>query len=676
MDNIRSSGSLPLTILKWVFLGIPALICVPLWRLGKFLSKEAYKGLMRAIFNGLIGVAAATTASVYSFTVLPLLFGWQSLLFLIPASFATWLVTMFIAYPALYLGVIHPFVRLVDKIHDWTRDLAKNHLAPILESTVGVLKALPGSRSLWDFIEDKNVPADQPKKGKWVGGFLQFVSALGILYVGGTLGWNTFNFLTPITAALAAGSLPSFLLPAYVGLGLAIFGAATVAAFVIALTFHTLDKAELNFAAAGLSGLAIWKAFPLTTALVGDFGLVATIGAVALQLVAGIAYGYPAVHAVLKSGLMKAILDGIKTLFENTYDYKDTNAEGVSLGYRKFWAQVITIVSSLLAGAISFYVFSVFGLLPVPVIALVAVATAVVSYLTAGEILEGDMAAVGSGLVSAFGAGVYAYFVTPVTGWLFYVIVASAVILTFFVLYPLVHGFIRLLFGGVAKPAGEAMERTHEAAVKRARSITKWWETHVWDKAYEEKSKYAEMFVHAINIGVLGVAVWQALPLVSGFWGLPGWASIAVLSVAGFLTYMLLGRAMLAGGTWVVGGLAALTVTAQTGWTLYQSNQNLWWAAIIVALTVGSFAFYVAVPAALRVVRLVADPLLTSWLGPILSGIYKFFWDKFEVIADLFIGMVKWLWKFIAPIFGWLFSILGAIFKGIADVWNSMFGRR
>jgi hypothetical protein len=374
---------------------------------------------------------------------------------------------------------------------------------------------------------------------------------------------------------------------------------------------------------------------------------------------------------------MKAILDGIKTLFENTYDYKDTNAAGESLGYRKFWAHVVTIVSSLLAGAVSFYVFSVFGLLPVPLIAVVALVTAVVSYLTAGEILEGDMASVGSGLVSAAGAGYYAYTVTPITGWVFYTVVAAAVLLTFFVFYPLLHSFIRLIFQGVAKSAGEAMERTHEAAVKKARELTKWWENNVWDKAYEDKtSKYAEMFVHAVNIAVLGVAVWQALPLVSGFWGLPGWAATPLLVLSGFLTYMLLGRAMLAGGTWVVGGLAALTATAQVGWTLYSSNHDLWWAAIIVALTVGSFAFYVAAPAVLRVVRLIAEPLLTSWLGPILSGTYKFFWDKFEVIADAFISMVGWLWKFIAPIFGWIFSILGGIFKAIADIWNSMFGRR
>lgn len=677
MDNIRSSKFSLLAILKWLVLGILALVCVPPWRLGEFLSGKAYKGIIKAIFNGLIGVTAATTAAVYSFSVLPLLLGWSSLLFLIPASFATWLITMFIAYPALYLGVLDPFFRLVDKIHDWTRDLAKNHIAPILGSTVNALKVLPGSRALWDFVEDKNLPEGQAKKGTWVSGFMQFVTVLGVLYVGGTIAWNVYHFLLPITEALASGSLPSFLFPTYVGIFAAGFGAATAAAFVVALTFHTLDKAELNFAAAALSALAIWKAFPLTASLVGSFGLVGTVGAVALELVVGIAYLYPAVHSVLKSGLMKSILDGVKWLFENTYDAKDTNAAGESLGYRKFWGHVVTIVSSLIAGGISFYVFSVFGLLPVPVIALVALVTAVVSYLTAGEILEGDMAAVGSGVVSAAGAGWYAYSVTPLAGWTFYTVVGASVVLTFFVLYPLVHGFIRLLFGGVAKSAGEAMERTHEAAVKKARDLTRWWEKHVWDKAYEDKSsKYTEMFVHAINIVVLGVGVWQALPLVSGFWGLPGWASVAVVSVAGFLTYMLLGRAMLAGGTWIVGGLAALTATAQVGWTLYNSNHDLWWAAIVVALTVGSFTFYVAAPAVLRVVRLIAEPLLTSWLGPILSGIYKFFWDKFEVIAEAFFKMVGWIWKFVAPIFGWFFSLIGGIFKAIADIWNSMFGRR
>ena len=592
--------------LKWLLAPI-AVPSVLLYKLGKKLSGEAYKGFARGLVNGLIGFALAGLVAFLT----AIFVGWTheyTVLLWFPASCLAWLGTMFIAWPAAFLYIVDPLYDVLHKFLNWTDKIAKEQGKPFFEGLINLVSILPGSGALWNFVNDKNVEDGKPRKGVWVKGLVGGIAALGAIALAGASGYCAYLFVAPLIPATLAWGYGT----------IAIAGLAAFLAFWIPvrILYQLLDHAELNFAAPALTAAATYAGAGYIAAGVASLGLAPVFvwPALALTFIVGIAYIYPGFHALLKSGLVKAILDGIKNLVEMAYDDDDAD-------YRKFFGHVVTIPASLAVGALAFIALAFYGIIPAAVGYAVAAVVALVSYLGFGEVLKDRQGSVLVGLVSSAAVGVTAYFAphAAIPGWAFWTGLVVLVVATFLVAYPAVYGIIRLLTRSwLAKPAGGALDSIHNGATKVADRVQSWWDKKVIDRSYDDNSEYRDFFMHATNAAVLGLGIWQALPLFTAWVALPAWAIIAILAVLGFIVYMILGRILLGTGPIAFGFAVSAALFGHTAYNLYLLAPEKWWLAGLIGITAASVCFTVVAPAVMAIVRVPANILLRPWLKPVL----------------------------------------------------------
>lgn len=632
---------------KWLLLPVAGVV-VPAYRLGKYLSGKAYSGLFPGIINAILGLASSIASAMATATYL----GWaNNLSFLIwfPACCIAFVATLFIIEPAIYLGVLKPVCDGLEKLWNATRNFIKKYAKGFFGGFVNAAKLLPGSGKLWAWVEDKE------KGAQWVDGFMGFVTVIGSLGLTGTIAYAVFHLVAPYAAILGVSWLVT---------GATWFAAGVVAVALIGVLYQLIDKGELPFVATALSGAGVYALNPV----VASFGLgtAAALAVSALVFVLGVAYVYPAVHGLLKTGLIKAILDGVRKLVEKTYDEKDA-------GYRKFFAHIVTPVVALIAGGIAYWALAFYGL-PVALVLAVAAVTAITTYVGVGEAFDDFPTTIATGAVLslATGFGAWYYFSEGVSGYILWPSLVATVAVAFALVLPLVYLGFRALTISFATPAGEFLGGLHKKAYTAVRNLTKWWDKNVIEKTYEDRSEYKNAFLHTFNAIVLGVAVWTALPLTAGWLGLPGWAIIASLAVSAYLVYMVLGRVLLSTGVGAVGVAVAIASFAGVTWELYQVDPSKWWLAVIVASTFTSFAAYVAAPVLLLAIKGVLGWAIKG-LGYVLGGVYDFAWARFEVIWDAFVAVCKFVnnWLFMPVI-----RLIGGIINAIVDAWNSMFGRK
>lgn len=633
---------------KWLLFPLAGAV-VPPYRLGKYLSGKAYSGIFPGIINFLIGMPLGIGAGVWAATYV----GWAkglSLLLWGPASVIAFVVTFFILSPALYLYILKPTCDKLEKLWKATRKAAEKYAKPFFQGIVDLVRNLPGSNKLWTWVEDKE------KGAQWVDGFMGFVTGVGILALTGTVAYAVFNFVSPWIALFAAGWLFT---------GLTWFAAGIVAVAMVGIFFQLLEKGDVPFAATAISAGIVGAAWPLTTAL--GFGLGVSLAIAAVQFVIGLAYIYPGVHGLLKTGLIKAILDGVKELVKKTYDEEDK-------GYRKFFAHVVTPIVALISGGLAFWALSFYGL-PLLLVIPTALVCAAVSYLGTGEAFEDFPTTIGYGAVLSLGVGFagWWFLAGSITPYIFWPALALTVAFTFtVVLTALYLGFRKVTFG-ISASAGENLSALHKKAYDGARSLTKWWEKAVINKTYEVEKPYRDAFTHTFVAAVLGLGIWQALPLLAGFLGLPFWAIVSVLVVAALLVYLILGRIALGIGPIAAGFAVGLASFAGITWTLYQAAPSYWWLAAIVAGSFTSVVFYVITPAVLLIVNTLLGWAIAPLGTHVLGKVFDVAWARFEVVWNAFVAIAKVFNKYVLSPF---LRLLGSLFKAIADAWASMTGRK
>jgi hypothetical protein len=632
---------------KWLLLPVAGIV-VPTYRLGKYLSGKAYHGLFPGIFNAMLGLASSIGAAMATATYV----GWAnglSVLLWFPACCIAFVVTLFIIEPAVYLGILKPVCDGLEKLWDATRDFLKKYAKDLFGGIVNAAKLLPGSSSLWAWVENKE------KGAQWVDGFMGFVTVVGSIGLTGTVAYSVFHFVAPFAAILGVSWLVT---------GATWFAAGVVAIAVIGVLYQLIDKGELPFVATALSGAGVYALQPVIASF--GFGLVGTVAISAVGFVLALAYVYPAVHGLLKTGLIKAILDGVKTLVRNTYDDKDAD-------YRKFFAHVVTPVVALTAGGVAFWALSFYGL-PIALVLAVAGVTAFTTYAGVGEAFDDFPTTIATGgmLSLAVGAGSWYFFAEGANGYILWPSLVATVAVTFAVILPLIYQAIRFVTHPIAKPVGTFLGDLNKKAYTAVRDLTKWWDKSVIEKTYEDRSDYKGAFLHTFNAVVLGLGVWQALPLTAGFLGLPSWAIIAGLAVSAYLVYMVLGRILLSVGVGAVGIAVGVASFAGITWSLYQADPSKWYLAAIVAASFASAIAYVVTPVVLLAVKALLGWAING-IGFVLGKVYDFLWARFEVVADAFVSVCKFVnnWLFMPFI-----RLIGGLINAIVDVWNSMFGRK
>ncbi len=649
-SNSGSNSGPKNPFLKFLMI-IAALTVMPVYELGKALSKEAYKG-WKGIFVGLLGFGAGIAGGIGAAELV----GWHynlSVLLWMPAGLVGFLLTTFIVWPAFYLYLAKPAWNFGEWVLDRAKDFSKGVLAPVADGFVNVLKYLPGAGLFWNTVKSEE---KKTAKAHRLVTSLFYIAGFGLsLYTG----YLVYSLLLPLVPAWFTG-LPQA-------------AAGFVAIVSWAISFGILNRfneyGKQSYQAVAASIVGVYFLAPLTASLVAGWGLgtAGLWGVYAVEFLLGVAYVFSGFYALLLGGFLKAVLQGIKKLLDSTYDEEDKD-------YRKFFHQVVNI---LVAGGVGYLGYLLVAALSLPfALGVVAFAIAAfISYAIGFEVIDHSGGnAMLSGLASAT-AGGFAVYGTLASGWGTIIGCAIAAAVGVFVLvFPLFYQLIRVLTSGFATGAGKALTSPQEACEKGLRKVS----DKIGDLcklAYEDKSKYRDLFLHLTNIAIVVFALFNATPFVSGFLGMTGILYFVVAAIGAYLVYLLLGKALIGFDTDAVGLIAGVAAGVYVGNVAWGVNPS--W---LVAVPSGIIAFIAAsalvFPVLYVIVKAIANPLLTGWLEPLVTGLYKFVWSTFEGLWNGFVAVYKVVFNFIAPWFGWFFRGIAAIWNSIREAWESFRGKR
>ena len=672
MNNSSESGFMK--ALKFCLYPFVALFML-FWEPSKFLSKKAYGGKWQSIIVSCIvgfGLSCLAAVSAADFGLSHhISFIWWGL-----GSIVGFWLTGGIVWPLAYLGVFKPLWNLGEKFLDLTRKISKNAAKPMFEGLVKVACIFPGASALWKSVLD-TPPAEGVKRRKrWAFGALAGVVAIATLALSALVAYVSYNYLIAL--------VPTVLFDYHVNQALAGLLALTAATLVLVPLYQLLDEAEEGYVVSVLTGAATW-AIVTKTALLAGFTGVGLYAAAAGIALAAFVYVIPGIIALASGGLAEAILRGWKNLLEAVYDDEENK------DFRKFYHNLMNIVVALLSGAVAYYVAGLIHL--PPVLVWIAVGVSVLySYVEAlREVVNKSAGNPLIGITLSIATGVGAWFALPALagiagGWL----VAACVGITFatgLIAYPFFYLIVRMLTSWAAVSVGELLDSVRNSAVAAFLKLRK-AVRDIQRSAFDDTTPYSGMFGHVLNISVIGVAIWQALPLAMGYLSFGFWLNSALAVFVGINLFMLLGKLFYKWGAEALavgGGFVALLSSAH--WAYGASGGNVI-ATVSVALTAASIVGGFVAPAVYLVISPVANLVITGWLAPLLKGafdfmwnVYEGFWRQFASVYRLALSIVKpiamFFYRIIAPIVVAIAALLGPISRAVASVWQSisaMFG--
>lgn len=676
MTSANESGLMK--VLKVVLTPFVFAVMFFFWKPAKFLSGKAYGGKWKdGLLAGLIGFALSCLAAISAANfglAHGISFIWWGL-----ASVLAFVYTGGIVWPAAFLGVFKPLWNFGDKLLDLTRKLAKNVTGPLFAGAASVARKVPGADALWAIVQDTPVVEGAKPRKRWAVNVCHGIVFIATLAFAAAVAYISYNYLLAL--------VPAPLLSVYfVNQALAGLLALTAATFVMVPLYQLQDEGKEGYAVAVLSGVATWALATKTVLLTGVAGLgfyAAVAGIFALLFV----YLVPGVIALASGGLVEAVLRGWKNLLEAVYD-DEKNQD-----FRKFYHNLMNIVVALLSGAVTFYVANLVHL-PEVLVWVAVVASVLYSYVDAlREVANKSAGNPVIGLAVSVASGVAAWFWLPalvgITGGALVAAVIGVTAAVGFIVHPLVYLVVRALTAWAAAPVGTLLDSARVGAVnlfKKVRDAVR----SMQKKAFDDTTPYSGMFGHLLNVAVIGVAIWQALPLAMGFLSFGFWINTILAVFFGINMFMLLGKLFHKWGAEALAlgaGFVALLSSAQ--WAYGVSGGSIV-ATIIVAGTAAYVAGGLVAPAVYLVLRPIANLVLTGWLAPLLETCFNFMWDLFESFWRKFAGLyraaaalVKPIFRFLAaiaaPIIKIVASLVGPLARAASSVWQSiagMFGGR
>jgi hypothetical protein len=652
--------------LAQIFLAIPALLFMPFWNLGKYLSKKAYGGggFVRGLFVGLSGVPATFYGAFFAANIV----GWHYHL-----SWPLWslagaigaALTAGIVWPAFYLLLLKPLWDLGDKLFKANEKFAKNVVQPMATALIGVVRHLPGSEHLWEVSEGKT------KSGrKWGMKALAFGLGLAGLAVGLSAAYFVYHLglsLIPVFGAL----------PLFSGVFFSQVIAATFAgtALVFATGFLWQYMFEDDNNKGGESVTAIAYSAALTylavtkVALIAGLSLLSIVPAAIAVFVVSLAYVLPALLSLLQGGLMDKVIKGWKTLLEAAYDAEEDK------DYALFFAQVANICVAAAEAVVAYFVASAVHL-PVELVYGITGLVALWSYASnPREFTSSRTVSPVFGVTLSLAAGVASWYFAPAAlgahGFYHY---GFGIGMAFFVgllAYPIAYLALRL----VTKPVAPALGKALAALSTQATDLYKKVSAQVRKlqrAAFDDSTPYSGMFGHLFIIGVIVLAVMSGVPLALPLVNFGFWINTALTVFAAINVYMLLAKLSSHYGaeTFSV-STAGIALLAAGHWALGLSGGN-YWAAGVVGVTAAAITGGLLAPAAYLVARVPANVILTPWLAPLLKtvfdglwSIYAGFWTKFTVVFHILQAICR-------PVI----MIMVGIWSAVSDAYARVFGRK
>jgi len=644
-------------------LAVPALLFMPFWEAGKFLSKKAYGGsFWRGLLAGLAGLPAAAYGGFTAANVVGWHYHW-SWPFWTLAGALGFLLVEFIVWPSLYLVIFKPLWDLSDKIFKVNRKVAENVVRPVCATAIDIVRHLPFSEHLWSVSEGKT------KTGrKWGIKALGAVLMLGALGAGLSAGYFVYHAVVGLLPVF--GALPAFtgvFLSQVVAAVLAVTSLVFVTGFIGQYIEYGSDKeGRENSTAVAYSAIATF--FAVTKlAIFSGLSLAMAVPAAALVFVVALAYVLPAFLALLQGGLMDALLKGWKNLLTSAYeDEKDA-------AYALFFAQLTNILVALAEGVVAYLVAGAVHL-PEVVTYVLTAGVAIYSYAsTAKELGTSKHVSPIFGLTLSAAVGILAYIYAPATlaahGFYHYGFGIITALGTGLVAYPFAYLALRFCAKPIAPAVGPALAGLNGKATAVYKTV-KDQVRKLQKAAFDDSTPYSGMFGHLFLLSVIGAAVWNdAMSLVPAL-HFSFWVNTAIIAVVATNVYMLLAKLSSRYGAETFSfGVGCAALMGAGHWALGLSGGS-WWTAAVVGLTAASVAGGLVAPAIYLIIRPVANAILTPWLAPLMKtvfdglwAVYVAFWNKFTIV-----------FKFLRAIFGPAIALAVSVWNGMRAVYKRILG--
>jgi hypothetical protein len=580
--------------------------------------------------------------------------------------------------PLLYLGPIKRLGRFTfDTAWPKIEKVTEKYIGPFLTGVVNTASALaPGSGWVWKHVEETS----------WAIRGLQvlggFAAGAYTLYCG----WLLKGILIDVAVAhhlLAAA--PATILGTVLTICtyfIAFAAVFLVGGFVIA-SFEYAKKQGVGLAV-GLG--AAFAAHGLIGHLAAAYGYAAWVGYAATALSAFLltVYAFPAIVAALSTGfIVKVWREDIRPLQREFFSGKETS-------FRNIVGQLANLVA---AGFVIYYVLLEGSLIGLSLYATVPIAAllAFLSLSWVGEWLDGSENNSGIALVSAGLASAYTYkfgmahdFVLGHFGCYVAAVIAGVLVGRFLV--PLV--FVGLERGSTAGPlrkratdyVGGKLKGAHTRLMDKAyKPLVKLCEG-VYEDGYTKPKADAKLktfrlvVLHLTNIalaiGLGGATCWGTSSLLAAYpdlalFGLSLHWPIAVIgyglaALVAFLSYSLIGHAILEAGFEIAGFLLGMVTGVWTSVHLHSVQPQGWLFAVPVGMFVMAVTFGFVAPLLIQVAQYVGV-YTPNWILTPLAGLNDAAFKKTVKLWNRFVVVRKWLDETFAPIMKTLREIMDGL---------------
>lgn len=659
----RAKAAKPQSIGEWILLAI-AVCLYPFVEFKNFLKEKTYRGWeggLRAAFGHLFGLAGG----IYVGWLTGWFFEWPYLSW-IAAGIATWPLTKWYFWPIGYWLVIHPVWWTCEKLWDGIRYVAKNWLFNILNGILNVLRCLPGSNALWTAVLDDAKPADpeQPRyrEESWVQKLLYVITFPTAAFCCWQLGYNTYEFI------FGAFSLP--LLNWVAGVGAGLF----VGLLSAGILWNWFEHGKVPALAVTAGGVALYFGAGLVATAAGAVGIAGwgIYAAYAVAFSVFVAYLYPAADWFLRNGI-EWCWKKLKPAIQETYGEEDKD-------YAGFFHHLTNIVASGFVFWLTLGLCGDLGLGTILSYGLATVAT-LLGYELIFKALDEEF---GNGLTGLALSGLAGYFVGnwwfgSHEGWLAadYATIGVGVVgalATGFVVFPIAYVLLRgaLRFVGLHIPARDFLAWVYGGVDKAFRWVGKKLEL-VYTWSYRDKHKYAEFFLHAVNLVGTYFAATYLYAWTSGWWAILAWPAVAIGTG---LVYLLLGKTLTKSGWGIeaVGGLTSIAATIFVGAHVHAVYPEQWYITGIVGAATLVTTFAIGFPAAYWIVKAPGWVLSLILQRPVV-GLHNLAWARFEFIAEKFAAIYQGLVEALAPYFVRLAGMIAKIREMWARIRKTLTGK-
>lgn len=649
---------------KNVLYALVAIVIMGPYELAYYLCEKGYGkfwfwGLIRLLIGIFgVGVAAGIAGTAY----LEDTWGWDHFWSSVVGGGGGWILAVFYVWPLIGWWILKPLWSIAEEFVDGSRSLAEKKFAPAIDRFAHLFVKLPLSGRLWG---DK-LPERQEGKGNadvdmdkhWFSGALSLLTWLATAAAVAYGSWTLYSWLLPLIPAVGLWDY----LPTTIAGALTLTAACTVGAVL----WHLFEYGRLPLVFTICGAALTWLVAPYT-ALVASGYVLWGLHAVVFALM--MAYGLPIVHFLIGDGI-KEFVTRVRPLLKKAYNEEDE-------AYRQFFSQVQNILLVFVAGGVGYWVAGLLGLSFI-VSLLIASASAVVSYFVTLEVIDhrggNGMVSFGLSAFGAYHAATYWFALALVGGWALwattFAMAAIAGALLFCVLLPAIYvGFRWATFGSSHARWGESLEKAHDKAEEKLGNFLRGFDKHVVDGCYKDKSEFNKIWMHVLNLGVVGSFLYFGLPAFKGWllWdalnpsALVFLALYALVLVAAYLIYVFFGKVITYAGDELTGIALFLGTAFYVGDWAYGVQAYGYWVAVPVGLIAGWVASYILYPL-----------FYVSLKGVLAGGLHAWLWRRWEKRWERFKEIYRRIWARVKPRLAWLHERWMKIWTPVADRWRAM----